>query len=153
MKRTTKSINQSRPKAESILFSPLHCRAGLLRRKIILNMQNKPNFNHRHTKYDIRNTRLFMQYEPNFNRHWRNQIWLAPQLFTGSTFSPLARRTQLQFTHQLIYSYTHSLFHAKRTQFHHQRTNESRKRRRFHPHLSQKKHELFQKNPKKTRFL
>ncbi len=28
--------------------------------------QNKPNLNHRHTQYDIRNTRLFMQNEPNF---------------------------------------------------------------------------------------
>ncbi len=30
-------------------------------------MKNKPNLPRRHTQYDIRNTRLFMQNEPNYN--------------------------------------------------------------------------------------
>ncbi len=33
--------------------------------KITKKMKNKPNFNHRHTQYDIRNTSVFMQNEPN----------------------------------------------------------------------------------------
>jgi hypothetical protein len=38
-----KTIYQSRPKAESILFSPLHCR-GDYKDTRYENMQNKPNF-------------------------------------------------------------------------------------------------------------
>jgi len=39
---------------------------------------------------------------------------------------------------------------VKRTQFDDQRTNQTRKRRKFYPHLFQKKYELFKNNRKNT---
>ncbi len=57
---TLKSIRGNR---KSQIYLPIHPFTHLF---IHFFMQNKPNFNHRHTQYDIRNTRLFMQNEPNF---------------------------------------------------------------------------------------
>jgi hypothetical protein len=85
-----KTIYQSRPKAESTIVIPLHCRGEFLR-QMNLKMQNKPNFNHRHTQYDIRDTKLFMQNEPNLytNSHkcLRNmdlQKYLHPALLLST---------------------------------------------------------------------
>ncbi len=45
----------------------LNQRATRDKRRETNNMQNEPNCNWRHTQYDIRNTRLFMQNKPNIS--------------------------------------------------------------------------------------
>jgi hypothetical protein len=45
----------------------------------------------------------------------------------------MERRTQLQSAHLPIYPFTHSLFHAKRTQFKNLHASRHRKRYRFYP--------------------
>ncbi len=64
MTDSTKTIYQSRPKAESILFSPLHCSGDSQNPKNNQNNQKRTQF--ANTKYEIRYTREFMQNEPNF---------------------------------------------------------------------------------------
>ena len=70
----------------------------------------------------------------------------AGNRWKGPNFTPPKCRSEEKIRHR----------RTKRTQFHQQRTNESRKRRRFHPQLflrnTQKKRELFQKNQKMRAF-
>ncbi len=80
MKRTkNKNRHYERSEAISILFSPLHCRAGLLRRNITLIMQNEPNFHgSRATGHESR----FIKNEPNSNRKSTTENRKSLNLFT-----------------------------------------------------------------------
>ncbi len=75
MTDSTKTIYHPRPKAESTLFSPLHCR-GDSQHTRYKKMQNEPNYNNANRKLEIENRKslhssthphihFFMQNEPN----------------------------------------------------------------------------------------
>ena len=87
-----------------------------------INMQNEPNLNRRYTQYNIRNTRLFMQNKPNLKTYMPQGI-------------------KLMYLKEIVMC----LKAPKRTQFHSQRLDQTRKKRNFTPNFCL---HLLQKYPK-----
>ncbi len=116
MTDSTITINHPRPRAESILVSPLHCRWGFSKHEMNLNMQNKPNLElnasslistngSRDTAHESR----FMQNKPNLQKTYVLESTKTNPIST-STHRPNAQTVQISTQKSLTFPVTLTRF-------------------------------------------